>query len=497
MAKVRIRSYNIISHLPGPKRDGKNITTAVGAYRKYITNKIVEKIVCNTNQYISRIRGNFSRERDAKDSNDVEIWALIGLLLLSGIRKACHLSFQEIWGNDGTRFEIFQSVMNRERFFFILRCLRFDDLPTREIRKIIVQLALIREIFEEFVTNCKTMYNPGEYLTVDEKVIPFKGRCSFKQYLPNVPSRVERLVLPISGSKRNITTENWYASYPLEVALLNDHKLTLLNFWFSKKNVSLVSYVSKRGKSVILLSTMHPTATIDEETNEKKKPEMITFYNMTKGGVYLLDQKTSLYSVGRRTKRWPLCIFFELLNIAGINCKLLFDGDQPQNIYKGRKDFLKALSLELVTEYHHIRSTTKSFSKPLRSIVRKHAEDIPEPLSKAQKRCHLCSYKKDRKTKTLCQKCQKNVCKEHSIIINTSVGTTAVEEDAGKDGAGTEGSADGVIWGGTEQFAAAGMESTKGIFWMVSELLAAYVSAAEFVEGVGWEDGDTGPLRVS
>ncbi|UYV80031.1 hypothetical protein LAZ67_18001471 [Cordylochernes scorpioides] len=129
---------------------------------------------------------------------------------------------------------------------------------------------------------------------------------------------------------------------------------------------------------------MPPTATIDEETNEKKKPEMITFYNMTKGGVDLLDQKTSLFPVGQRTKRWPLCIFFELLNIAGINSKLLFDGDQSQNIYKGRKDFQKALSLELVTEYRNTRSTTKSFSKPLRSIVRKHADDFEEYLRRLQ-----------------------------------------------------------------------------------------------------------------
>ncbi|UYV68007.1 hypothetical protein LAZ67_5002775 [Cordylochernes scorpioides] len=382
------------------------------------------------NGKVQRIRGNFTRERDAKDTNEVESWALIGL------------------------------VMEPDSKF-----------P-----------APIREIFEEFVTNCKTMYHPRKYSTLDENIIPFKGRCSFKQYLPNKPAKygietyvlccsrtsyvqregpyqiskssnnvVERLVLPIFGSKRNITTDNWYTSYPLAVALLNDHKLTLVGtlkitgkkkeippeympnrarqvfssiFGFQKKNVSLVSYVPKRGKSVIPLSIMHSTAIIDEETNEKKKREMITFYNMTKEGVDLLDQKTSLYSVGQRTRRWPLCIFFELLNISGVNSKLLFDGNQPQNFYKRRKDFLKALSLELVTEYH-IRSTTKSFSKPLRSIVRKHAgqspetmeEDIPEPLSKAQKRCHLCSYKKYRKTKPLCQKCQKNVCKEHPIIM--------------------------------------------------------------------------------
>ncbi|UYV65334.1 hypothetical protein LAZ67_3003981 [Cordylochernes scorpioides] len=306
------------------------------------------------------------------------------------------------------------------------------------------------------------MCHPGEYLTVDENIIPFKGRCSFKQYLPNKPAKyvIKTYVLccsrksyvvnleiyagkqpegpyQISNSPNNTFTfnlrvktqhisDNWYTSYPLAVALLNDHKLTFVEplkknkkeilpefmpnrarqvfssiFGF-QKNVSLVSYVPKRGKSVILLSTIHSTATIDEMTNEKKMPEMITFYKMTKG-VDLLDQKTSLYSVGRRTKKWPLCIyFFELLNISGVNSELLLDGNQPQNIYKRRKDFLKALSLELVTEYHYIRSTTKSFSKPLRSIVRKHAgqspetmeEDILEPLSKGQKRSIFVLIKK-------------------------------------------------------------------------------------------------------
>ncbi|UYV70309.1 hypothetical protein LAZ67_7002484 [Cordylochernes scorpioides] len=195
---VRIRSYNIISHLPGPKRYGKNITTAVGAYRKIITNKIVEKIVCNTNKFISRIQGNFSRERYAKDTNDEEIWALIGLLLLSGTKRPAIFPFKK-YGQ-------------------------------------------MMEPYSKFS---------------DEKIIPLKGRCSFKQYLPNKPSKygiktyglcwsrtsyvvnidinagkqpegpfqkIERLLPSISWS--NITTDNWYTSYPLAVALLNNHKLT-------------------------------------------------------------------------------------------------------------------------------------------------------------------------------------------------------------------------------------------------------------------------------
>ncbi|UYV74118.1 hypothetical protein LAZ67_11002171 [Cordylochernes scorpioides] len=251
-------------------------------------------------------------------------------------KKGLPSFLQEIWTDDGTGFEIFRYVVNIEIY-------------------------------------------PGK-----QPEGPYQ--------ISNSPNNVvERLVLPISGSKRNITTDNWYTSYTLAVALLRDHELTLLGTLKKKKkkhlnlcrgarqvfssifgfhkNVSLVSYVPKMGKRVILLSTMHSTATIDEETNEKKKPEMITFYSMTKGGMNLLDQKTSLYSVGRRTKRWPLCIFFELLNIAGVNSKLILMGINPKNIYRRRKDFL--------TEYHHIKSTTKSFSKLLRNIVRKHSGQSP------------------------------------------------------------------------------------------------------------------------
>jgi hypothetical protein len=51
---------------------------------------------------------------------------------------------------------------------------------------------------------------------------------------------------------------------------------------------TIVSYVPKRSKAVILISTMHHHATIDDDT---KKPEIIMFYNDTKSGVDSLDQK--------------------------------------------------------------------------------------------------------------------------------------------------------------------------------------------------------------
>lgn len=80
-----------------------------------------------------------------------------------------------------------------------------------------------------------------------------------------------------------------------------------------QKDKMLTSYVPRKNKTVILLSTMHETGNFDNFT---KKPEIITNYNSTKGGV---DKMCATYTVSKITKRWPCVIFYSLMNIAGIN----------------------------------------------------------------------------------------------------------------------------------------------------------------------------------
>jgi len=61
----------------------------------------------------------------------------------------------------------------------------------------------------------------------------------------------------------------------------------------------LTSYVPKKNKVVIAVSTLHHDNNIDPTTGDKKKPDIITFYNQTKCGVDRLDQMCSLYDVAR------------------------------------------------------------------------------------------------------------------------------------------------------------------------------------------------------
>ena len=64
---------------------------------------------------------------------------------------------------------------------------------------------------------------------------------------------------------------------------------------------------------------MHHDAAIDEST----KPEIITFYNSTKGAVDTVDEICGSCDAGRNNRRWPLTIFFHLINTAGIHYKFI------------------------------------------------------------------------------------------------------------------------------------------------------------------------------
>ncbi|XP_039276756.1 piggyBac transposable element-derived protein 4-like [Nilaparvata lugens] len=109
---------------------------------------------------------------------------------------------------------------------------------------------------------------------------------------------------------------------------------------------TLVSYIPKKSRNVLLVSSLHEDNAIDDDSGEKKKPEVITFYNSTKGGVDTADQMCSTFSVSRNTRRWPMVIFSACLNVAGINVQVISMGNQLEPMR--RRIFLKTLSHQLV-----------------------------------------------------------------------------------------------------------------------------------------------------
>ena len=118
----------------------------------------------------------------------------------------------------------------------------------------------------------------------------------------------------------------------------------------------------KVNKNVLLLSTLH--STIDIETNRKKLPETVQFYNKTKCGVDILDRMACRYSTrAAAIRRWPVHVFYNILDLAAINAWIIYRGVTGEEM--SRHAFLRQLAEELREVYKEKRE----------SMVPKHKEE--------------------------------------------------------------------------------------------------------------------------
>ena len=134
-------------------------------------------------------------------------------------------------------------------------------------------------------------------------------------------SLVQRIMSSWLNSGRNITLDNFFTSIPLALYLhannttlvgtLKKNKPQIPPSMQPSKNrpifstifgfhgpLTLASYVPKKNKAVVLLSTMHSSKEIREDP--EKKPEIIMAYNQHKGGVDTMDRLISAASTKRK-----------------------------------------------------------------------------------------------------------------------------------------------------------------------------------------------------
>ena len=95
---------------------------------------------------------------------------------------------------------------------------------------------------------------------------------------------------------------------PKEIkTVANREEKSVMHLYHSEKNVMLTSYIDKKKsgkKNVIVLSSMHDTVKVTQD--QRKKPQVHSMYDHTKGGVDVVDLLSSTHSTGMKSKRWPL-----------------------------------------------------------------------------------------------------------------------------------------------------------------------------------------------
>ncbi|KAJ8896340.1 hypothetical protein PR048_001684 [Dryococelus australis] len=141
---------------------------------------------------------------------------------------------------------------------------------------------------------------------------------------------------------------------------------------------------------------------------------------MTKVGQDALDQKCATHTVGRRTRRWTLAIWFAIMDIAVVNVHVILGANKDSDNITSR-DFLLFLGRDLIKEHIVSRSAIKNLPRELHATISRIAGisrdeqfPIPENPSK-RRRYHICPRIKDQKHSTYCTQCCRGVCKSHSV----------------------------------------------------------------------------------
>ena len=62
---------------------------------------------------------------------------------------------------------------------------------------------------------------------------------------------------------------------------------------------------------------------------EKQKPVIITHYDQIKSGVDNLVHLAGLLSVKRKTRRWPLLLFFNMFDVGAITSFVIWIANYP------------------------------------------------------------------------------------------------------------------------------------------------------------------------
>ena len=321
---------------------------------------------------------------------------------------------------------------------------------------------------------------------------------------------------------RNITCDNLYTSLSLGKELL-DRGVTVVGtlrqnrkgipkeikdtkereensteiYWEKRRGkYVIVSYVvntkSKGVKNILLLTTMPPLLGVTKDDG-KQKPAIIKFYDFTKGGTDIMDQRMDTYTTSTKSRKWTKKAFCWMLDVARVNGQTILALNHGQSPRKTDSfQFAWDLAMALVEPHMQRRRGSSGLQKHLTmnmdsvlEFIQQQKPDegddrVEEVLPAAgdgtegdagagaevegdgegelscwdmchagrespnKNRCAQCckeldstNHKKEKdklsKQKTVCQMCEAPTCKSHSIQICKGCAQMCVKKNVAPD----------------------------------------------------------------
>ena len=365
-----------------------------------------------TNLYARQSQNEEQRERWSRVtlSEMKKFFAII--LHMSVVKKP---AIRDYWSTNPAMYSSFASQirLSRDRFFTILKYLHNNDnrtfIPRDQPNH--DPLHKIRPLVDLLNRKFKELYTPSAEITIDEAMIPFRGRLRFKVYMKNKPNNygvrlevvadantgvvlyietytggagsesnsvtdlVLRLLEPFEGRNFRVYMDRRYSSPDLFAKLLEKKFYPVGTVMKSRKNLpkafkknlkkgefinrrkgQLLATKWKDKRDAYVLSTtdkatmMQTGSDRDERAggdHETLKPAAVIRYNKGKVGVDRADQMSSYYPMYRKTLKWWKKMFFGLFTIAVVNI------NKYRNLRNGSStrlsSFIQTVALNLVS----------------------------------------------------------------------------------------------------------------------------------------------------
>lgn len=446
---------------------------------------IIKDIVLETNKYGHKEAAKFTNSSGSKSSafsrkihwsntSEHEIKVFFGIVLWMGLVKLPSLA--AYWSRSQTFSTNIPKFMSRNRFQVLLNNIHFTDES-----KYTGKLVKIQGLVDNLVQKFNLCYVPEKKIVIDESVVPFTGRLSFKQYIKNKHHRygvkafkicappcytlgiryyagknevegknltknvVMELVAPYLHEGRILYTDNFYSSVDLAQEL-NKNKTHLVGTLRSNRkgnpkevinkklkrgdfkcmknanNVMVCKWKDKRDLLMISTVDKPELQSVETRAGVVQKPSVVVNYNSGKSAIDLADQLASFSSPLRKSLKWYRKVSFDLIcNVSVINALCIYNLVHPDG-KMSITDFRSSIVEKLIENRNHI----------VRDVHREENESEHKLVPTSKGRCVIC-YKREvqhsgrrhaqshaTKTRTKCASCHEKLCQNCFFTKHTA-----------------------------------------------------------------------------
>jgi hypothetical protein len=178
-----VEDYGLVEDVVSASED--NTINPIDCYRHFITNEIIDLMVRETNRYAEQYLQTHeisrrSKFRQWKPTTNEEMLKFFGIIIETGLVQMPKLKYywssSQLYGS-----EIIRNTMSRERFELLLKFWHFSNNDKKDSNQ--DRLFKLKPILDLLKVRFSSVYTPGSIVSVDETMIPWRGRLLFKQYL--------------------------------------------------------------------------------------------------------------------------------------------------------------------------------------------------------------------------------------------------------------------------------------------------------------------------